>query len=59
MKKKVSKKKYFHVEISISLRIDLANKIKSVIYTLKVRLSSVISLVSKGKLFKEVSMDTF
>ena len=32
--KKGFEKKSFHVEISISLRIDLANKKKSVIYTL-------------------------
>ena len=33
-KKRFRKKKYFHVEISIPLGIDLANRKKSVIYTL-------------------------
>ena len=40
-KKKSLEKEPFHVEISISLRIDLANK-KTVIYTLKRKLKASI-----------------
>ena len=46
--KKGYEKKSFHVEISISLRIDLANKNKSVIYTLRVLLYNLHSLKLNG-----------